>query len=46
VTAGYRVELYQHDGFGGLKLVKTANDPTLVDDNFNDTVSSVKVIKQ
>jgi hypothetical protein len=46
VASGYRVELYQYDNFGGTRLVKTSNDPTLVNDGFNDVVTSVKVIKQ
>jgi gingipain R len=45
VASGYRLELYQYDNFSGVRLVKTANDSTLVNDGFNDVVSSIKVIR-
>jgi hypothetical protein len=35
--------LYTSDNFGGTSVVKTANDSSLIDDGFNDTVSSIKV---
>ena len=43
VPSGYRVTLYTSDNFGGSSLVKTANDSSLVDDGFNDVVSSMRV---
>lgn len=46
VSPGYRVELYSDDNFRGTKLIKTSNDATLVDDRYNDVLTSVKVIKQ
>lgn len=46
VAAGYKIELYQHDNFGGTVITKTSNDDCLVNDNFNDEVSSVVISKQ
>lgn len=43
VNAGYRVTLYLNDNFGGRTVVKTADDGCLVDDNFNDSTSSVVI---
>jgi hypothetical protein len=43
VNSGYKVTLYKHDNFGGAALVKTGDDACLVDDNFNDSTSSLKV---
>lgn len=43
VTPGYKVTLYQDDNFSGSTLVLTANDDCLVDNGWNDVVSSVKV---
>lgn len=45
VSSGYKITLYQHDNFGGTQVVKTGDDSCLVDDNFNDQVSSVVVAK-
>jgi beta-glucanase (GH16 family) len=45
VMDGYQVTLYQNDNFLGASLVKTADDDCLVDDDFNDTTSSVVVSK-
>jgi hypothetical protein len=35
--------LYRDDNFSGTTIVKTADDACLVDDNFNDSASSLKV---
>ena len=43
VPSGVIVELYSNDNFGGSLLTKTADDATLVDDSWNDMVSSLKV---
>jgi len=43
VTSGYKVTLYKHDNFGGSTLVLTADDNCLVDNNMNDSTSSLKV---
>jgi Peptidase inhibitor family I36 len=43
VPSGYRVTLYTSDNFGGSSIVKTSNDSSLVDDGFNDVISSIKV---
>jgi hypothetical protein len=43
VPSGYRVTLYASDNFTGAFIVKTANDSSLVDDGFNDIISSIKV---
>lgn len=43
VTSGYKVTLYADDNFSGASLVKTADDATLVDDNWNDMASSLVV---
>jgi peptidyl-Asp metalloendopeptidase len=43
VPSGYRVTLYQHDGFTGNTVVKTQNESCLVTQQFNDVVSSIKV---
>jgi hypothetical protein len=45
VLSGYKVTLYDGDNFTGTAIVKTADDPSLVDDNFNDLASSIKVEK-
>ncbi len=46
VTSGYKIEMYQHHNFTGKKITKTDSDNCLVDDNFNDEVSSVIVSKR
>jgi beta-glucanase (GH16 family) len=43
VQSGYQVRLYQNDSFTGASIVKTADDACLVDDGYNDVVSSVVV---
>ncbi|MET0404378.1 MAG: hypothetical protein ABW123_18345 [Cystobacter sp.] len=43
VASGYKVTLYADDNFGGATLVKTADDASLVDDSWNDVVSSIVV---
>lgn len=43
VTSGYQVTLYLNDNFGGRTIVKTGDDACLVDDNFNDSTSSIKI---
>jgi Carbohydrate binding module (family 6)/Thaumatin family len=43
VASGFRATLYQHHNFTGSSIVKTANDSCLVDDSFNDSLSSVVV---
>ncbi len=45
VQNGYEVTLYQDDNFTGRSLIKTADDTCLVDDNFNDEISSLVVSK-
>ncbi|WP_205510718.1 T9SS type A sorting domain-containing protein [Longitalea arenae] len=43
VQSGYRLTLYWDDNFGGASLVKTASDACLVDDGWNDKVSSLVI---
>jgi hypothetical protein len=43
VPKGYRVTLYQHAGFAGNSVVRTADEKCLVNESFNDTASSIKV---
>ena len=43
VNSGYKVTLYKHDNFGGATLTVTADDACLVDNNWNDSTSSLKV---
>jgi hypothetical protein len=45
VQSGYKVTLYWDDNFGGTSLVKTADDACLVDDGWNDKVTSLSVTK-
>lgn len=45
VPEGYQVEVFQHNDFAGTKLTFEASDSCLVNDNFNDEVSSVVVTK-
>jgi hypothetical protein len=45
VSAGYKVTLYKDDNFGGATVSFTGDDACLVDNNFNDSASSVKVEK-
>jgi hypothetical protein len=44
VTSGYKVILYWDDNFGGSSLTKTADDDCLVDDGWNDMVTSLSVL--
>lgn len=43
VQSGYQVTLYQNNNFGGASLVRTGNDNCLVNEGFNDNVTSVIV---
>ncbi|MBN1598767.1 MAG: family 16 glycosylhydrolase [Bacteroidales bacterium] len=43
VQSGYQVTMYQHWDFTGNMLTKTSNDDCLVNDGFNDDISSVVV---
>ncbi|OQP51998.1 hypothetical protein A4H97_25615 [Niastella yeongjuensis] len=43
LQSGYRVTLYWDDNYAGTTLVKTANDACLVDDGWNDKVSSLVI---
>lgn len=43
VASGYRVVMYEHDNFGGVSITKSASDSSLVDDGWNDRVSSLRV---
>ncbi|VUD52924.1 Development-specific protein S [Thalassocella blandensis] len=43
VSAGYKVELFQHYNFTGNVVTVTADDSCLVNDGFNDELSSVRV---
>jgi len=46
VAAGYQATLYQHDQFGGTALTLTGDDACLVDNSFNDQLSSLVIAKQ
>ncbi len=43
VKAGYEIVAYQHHHFGGKSLIFRGNDNCLVDNQFNDTISSIRV---
>ncbi|RYZ95049.1 MAG: DUF4832 domain-containing protein, partial [Moraxellaceae bacterium] len=43
VNTGYEVVLYEHDNASGKTLTKNASDNCLVDEAFNDSVSSLTV---
>lgn len=45
VQAGYQIKMYNDNNFAGTTITKTADDSCLVDDGFNDLVSSVVVSK-
>lgn len=45
VQAGYQVTLYLDNNYTGTTVVKTADDACLVDDNFNDLASSVRIAR-
>lgn len=44
VSAGFQVIFYADDNFQGATLTKTADDWCLVDDGWNDVISSMKVL--
>jgi hypothetical protein len=43
VPTGYKVEVFEHDHFQGKSLTLIRKDKCLVNDSFNDTISSIKV---
>ena len=43
IQSGYRVTLYWDDNYAGATLIKTASDACLVDDGWNDKVSSIVI---
>lgn len=43
VQPGYRATLYEHDNFQGASLVKVAHQACLLDEGWNDRVSSIVV---
>ncbi|HEX7026463.1 MAG TPA: carbohydrate-binding protein [Gammaproteobacteria bacterium] len=43
VASGYKATLYQHHDFTGNSIVKTADDDCLVNEGFNDDISSLVV---
>lgn len=43
VNAGYEVQIFENDNFGGAALLITADDNCLVDNAFNDRISSLKI---
>ena len=43
VQNGYEVTLYANDNFTGTSLIVTADDTCLVDNNFNDVATSLRV---
>ncbi len=43
VQEGYQIRLYEHDNFTGASIVKTSDDTCLVNDGFNDIMSSAIV---
>ncbi|MEM9680710.1 MAG: glycosyl hydrolase, partial [Bacteroidota bacterium] len=45
VQNGYQITMYDGNNFTGASLIKTVNDNCLVDEGFNDRISSVKVSK-
>jgi hypothetical protein len=45
VQSGYSVTLCADDNFSGTALIKTADDACVVDDNFNDLTTSLKIVK-
>ncbi|RYZ97287.1 MAG: carbohydrate-binding protein [Moraxellaceae bacterium] len=45
VQSGYQIKMYQHDNLTGNTITKSANDSCLVDDGFNDDITSVVVSK-
>lgn len=45
VQSGYRVQMYNDNNFVGTLVTKTADDSCLVDDGFNDALTSIVVSK-
>lgn len=45
VQAGYQVTLYLDNNYTGTTVVKTGDDACLVDDNFNDLTSSIRIAR-
>ncbi len=45
VQAGYQLQIFKENNYTGASIVKTTNDSCLVDDGFNDVVTSVVVSK-
>ncbi len=45
VQAGYKITMYNDYNFTGTSIVKTADDTCLVDDGYNDMISSVVIAK-
>jgi GH18 family chitinase len=45
VQAGYQIKMYNDNNFAGTTITKTADDSCLVDDGYNDMISSVVVSK-
>ena len=43
VPNGYRVTLYEHDGYQGKTVIRTQDEKCLVTESFNDLTSSIKV---
>jgi hypothetical protein len=43
VKPGYKVTFFENDNFQGASLVKTAKDSTIVDDGWNDRLSSMMI---
>lgn len=41
VPKGYEIVLFEHDNFSGRKLRLKNNDSCLIDNSFNDTISSI-----
>lgn len=46
VTSGYGVRLYEHDNFKGKSIGILKSDQCLVNNNFNDKISSIVVSRQ
>ncbi len=45
IGEGYQITMYEHDNFTGASLVKTATDDCLVNEGFNDIMSSAVISK-
>ncbi len=45
VPSGYQVEMYKDDNFIGSMLFKNGNDDCLVDEGWNDQISSVRIVR-